>query len=148
MYECLVNNGDCMDVCTNTVGSFECSCRNGYEFASLPEGTLPDLTNVGRACIGILTLLQCCMLLALLFYIKNDINYASSIFADIDECERNNDGCSQICSNTIGTYECSCNSGYELQRDTRGCEGLKVCIRIELEACVHMLLLLQILMSV
>ena len=25
----------------------------------------------------------------------------------------NNGGCSQICVNTLGSYNCSCNSGYE-----------------------------------
>ena len=50
--ECLVNNGDCVHGCTNTVGSFECSCYDGYEFESLPEDSTPDLTNAGRACIG------------------------------------------------------------------------------------------------
>ena len=28
--ECLVNNGDCQHICTNTDGSFECSCNTGY----------------------------------------------------------------------------------------------------------------------
>ena len=37
-------------MCTNTIGSFECSCNNGYEF--VPEDSIADLTNAGRACIG------------------------------------------------------------------------------------------------
>ena len=28
--ECAVNNGQCEQVCTNNVGSFRCSCRNGF----------------------------------------------------------------------------------------------------------------------
>lgn len=50
--DCLVNNAGCADVCINTIGSFQCFCSNGYEFERLPEGTIPDLTNVGRACVG------------------------------------------------------------------------------------------------
>ena len=28
--ECLVNKGGCQHICTNTDGSFECSCNTGY----------------------------------------------------------------------------------------------------------------------
>ena len=36
-----------------------------------------------------------------------------SCILDTNECEINNGGCSQICINTIGSYNCSCNDGYE-----------------------------------
>lgn len=42
---------------------------------------------------------------------------------DIDECRENTDGCVQICSNTIGSYACSCNSGYRLATDRHACNG-------------------------
>lgn len=28
--ECVVNNGGCMHECKNTIGSYVCSCHNGY----------------------------------------------------------------------------------------------------------------------
>lgn len=28
--ECAVNNGGCMHECKNTIGSYTCSCHNGY----------------------------------------------------------------------------------------------------------------------
>lgn len=28
--ECAVNNGGCVQVCTNTIGSYICFCNNGY----------------------------------------------------------------------------------------------------------------------
>ena len=33
---------------------------------------------------------------------------------DIDECTGNTHGCDQVCNNTIGSYECSCYTGYQL----------------------------------
>ena len=41
MNECLDNNGGCDHNCTNTIGSFECSCQPGY-----------DLDSDGLACVG------------------------------------------------------------------------------------------------
>ena len=32
--ECLVANGDCEHICTNTGGSSECSCGDGYRLGS------------------------------------------------------------------------------------------------------------------
>ena len=42
---------------------------------------------------------------------------------DINECLEDTDGCSQLCSNTDGSYTCSCNSGYRLNVDGRSCNG-------------------------
>ena len=42
---------------------------------------------------------------------------------DIDECSENNDNCSQNFSNTIGSYQCSCNDGYTLDSDQHNCNG-------------------------
>nr|NP_001071840.1 Tolloid protein [Ciona intestinalis]BAE06735.1 Tolloid [Ciona intestinalis] len=36
--ECAVRNGGCMHVCVNTVGSYMCSCRNGYVLHSNGHG--------------------------------------------------------------------------------------------------------------
>ena len=43
--------------------------------------------------------------------------------ADIDECEEENNDCAQTCSNTIGSYTCGCNLGYQLATDQRSCLG-------------------------
>ena len=45
---------------------------------------------------------------------------------DIDECVEDTDGCAQVCSNTEGSYVCSCNSGYRLASDGRWCTGKSV----------------------
>lgn len=44
--------------------------------------------------------------------------------AEMDECSRpNNGGCEQRCVNTLGSYKCACDPGYELASDKRRCEG-------------------------
>ena len=42
---------------------------------------------------------------------------------DIDECLDDNGGCQQICTNLIGSHECSCELGYTLQQDKIRCVG-------------------------
>ena len=44
------------------------------------------------------------------------------IVSDTNECLTSNGGCDQMCTNTIGSYECSCNVGYELY-DGNTCIG-------------------------
>jgi len=44
-------------------------------------------------------------------------------FIDINECERKNSPCQYNCQNTIGGYDCTCPSGYRLNRNR--CEGRK-----------------------
>jgi hypothetical protein len=45
---------------------------------------------------------------------------------DINECQRNTDRCHQraTCTNTVGSYRCSCNTGYRGTGFT--CQGLLV----------------------
>ena len=41
---------------------------------------------------------------------------------DIDECMEYND-CHQNCTNTEGSYKCSCDLGFVLTDNNRTCEG-------------------------
>ena len=41
MNECLINTGNCTEFCTNTVGSYICSCHTGYK-----------VNADGKTCIG------------------------------------------------------------------------------------------------
>lgn len=44
--------------------------------------------------------------------------------ADIDECTIMNGGCETHCTNSEGSYECSCSEGYALMPDLRTCSGI------------------------
>ena len=48
---------------------------------------------------------------------------STSFSLDINECNTNNGGCSQICTNTQGSRVCSCRTGYTLASDGTSCEG-------------------------
>ena len=45
------------------------------------------------------------------------------IKTDTNECLRN--PCSQLCTNTEGSYKCDCMGGFQLQENGRNCEGNK-----------------------
>ena len=42
---------------------------------------------------------------------------------DIDECQLDSDGCNQTCTNSDGSFQCSCVNGYTLLADNLGCDG-------------------------
>ena len=43
---------------------------------------------------------------------------------DINECSSQNGGCEQNCQNTIGSYSCSCLTGYLMDINSYNCTGL------------------------
>ena len=45
------------------------------------------------------------------------------VTTDVNECSSNNGNCSQICTNTNGSFICSCQIGYVLNADSRTCNG-------------------------
>ena len=45
-------------------------------------------------------------------------------FKDINECAVNNGDCEQLCNNSIGSYWCSCVTGYTLDTNYRNCSGV------------------------
>ena len=49
--------------------------------------------------------------------------FAFTHFVDVDECLVDKGGCSDTCTNTHGSYLCSCDQGYELMEDNVTCHG-------------------------
>ena len=121
--ECQTSNGGCNQSCINTVGSFQCFCDVGYTLAS---------DNVG--CDG-----------------KHQLSHENTeimlnvFFPDINECQASNGRCSQTCTNTVGSFECSCDTGYTLASDNLGCNGKH---QLSHECCLECCFFPQILMSV
>lgn len=56
------------------------------------------------------------------------------MFTDVDECATSNGGCNHTCTNSEGSYECSCNAGFVLRADGRNCQDDDECRR---SPCSH-----------
>ncbi|XP_043940523.1 adhesion G protein-coupled receptor E2-like isoform X2 [Protopterus annectens] len=92
--ECEVDKGICGDyaICHNTIGSYSCSCKEGFRLVS-------------------------------------KTNASPSGCNDLNECEVDKGICGDyaICHNTIGSYSCSCKEGFRLVSKTNaspsGCNG-------------------------
>ena len=50
--ECLTDNGGCTHQCNNTIGSYNCSCWNGYELSSDNHNCIGKTvkSNIANAC--------------------------------------------------------------------------------------------------
>ncbi|VDK69664.1 unnamed protein product, partial [Cylicostephanus goldi] len=56
---------------------------------------------------------------------------------DINECSVGNGGCSQLCINLPGSFECQCKTGYIMTYDRRTCEDINECVANN-GGCQHM----------
>ncbi|CAO2585471.1 Tolloid-like protein 2 [Lemmus lemmus] len=53
----------------------------------------------------------------------NKAGFAANFFKEVDECSwPDHGGCQQHCVNTLGSYTCACDPGYELAADRKACE--------------------------
>lgn len=98
--ECSLNTDYCEHICTNTNGSYTCKCKTGFE-----------LSSDGHHCSGNYKL------------VYNQYMYTDVITIDINECESKNGGCDDNCINTIGSFYCTCEDGYELNDNELSCDG-------------------------
>ncbi len=103
--ECLGTH-NCEHECVNTLGSFECSCRPGYQ---------PSLNNP-KKCEPLQCKPPCVRGQG---FCRNGTCECRKGFKgatceiDIDECAEGRHGCEQKCVNTNGGYECVCYDGFE-----------------------------------
>ena len=110
--ECALFRGGCQHTCTNTEGSYNCSCFPGY-----------TLKEDGFSCQGMKIIVKLAM-------------HCLYLSIDTDECALNNGGCQHKCINTDGSYYCSCDTGYDLQQDKHSCQGTSVWVCVSISQCV------------
>ena len=56
--------------------------------------------------------------------------------ADSNECNTANGGCEHSCTNTIGSYTCSCNTGYQLDENGLNCSGKSLFTCTQYKICM------------
>ncbi|XP_048238235.1 uncharacterized protein LOC124135986 isoform X1 [Haliotis rufescens] len=114
--ECFEESHDCQHKCNNTDGGFICDCFPGYTLDAdnkTCNGTPKECNSLNCSQVCDTTARTCACKSG---YKLGDDN-ATCI--DIDECQNNL--CSQICTNTNGSYSCSCNAGFKLGSDKQSC---------------------------
>lgn len=124
--ECIEMANNCTQnqLCVNTEGGFTCECKPGFRSH---DG--------GITCQGIIShFISNRMLLSqnIAYYTVNSnarrIIILLRLISDIDECTEGLSSCSQVCTNTTGSYTCSCHPGYTLNADSSTCSlnGIKL----------------------
>lgn len=63
------------------------------------------------------------LLVAVLFHSIVHLKFVHLFSKDVDECKEGTSSCEFGCVNTVGSYTCSCLSGYVLNRDGKTCRG-------------------------
>ena len=58
---------------------------------------------------------------------------------DINECSEHISGCNQLCNNTLGSYNCTCYTGYLLGSNGRTCYGEIKCLILSWYAWIDIL---------
>lgn len=97
--ECQTSNGGCEHKCVDTKHSYHCTCNAGYQLD-------PDYKHCNGAAVCCSIVFPCLCLTCCL-----DL--------DIDECAQTGT-CVQICTNSQGSFTCSCLTGY-VKEGTTGC---------------------------
>nr|XP_058951021.1 uromodulin-like isoform X3 [Pocillopora verrucosa] len=128
MDECKFNISDC-DVnanCTNTYGSYKCTCKVGYtgdghSCSDIDECKGNHSCLVNAACMNTLGSHVCQCHAG---YTGNGTNCT-----DIDECQKNTHNChlNATCQNVNGSFVCTCLFG--LNGDGRNCTDIDECAR-------------------
>ena len=61
-----------------------------------------------------------------MYVLSATISHWLYIYIDVDECSDANGGCEHSCVNTVGSFSCICDNGYDLVNDT-DCVGECTC---------------------
>jgi hypothetical protein len=130
--DCLINNGDCNQVCINRVGLPRlCGCHSGFRMQEIDNNTCVDVNE----CEQLGSEIACghgeCS--------NSPGSYAcqchrgfghadDGVCRDLDECKVDVEACGEggVCVNLPGSYECKCDRGY-IFKNASGCVDVNEC---------------------
>ena len=100
--------------CADTIGSFECTCNSGFEgdgvnctsMYMLKACCVKFKKHIAITAESCVCTVICIVVIRTLFSSCSDINECE--LSSLNDCDGNAD-----CIDTIGSYNCSCNPGYE-----------------------------------
>ncbi|XP_033112381.1 fibrillin-1-like [Anneissia japonica] len=111
--ECFINNG-CHEqaTCFNVIGSYMCECRTGFigdgynciDYDECADNAM--LWGSGATCVNLPGTYECVY---------------------IDECLLGISECTQVCSNSVPLYTCSCQDSFQLESDGVTCTEISPC---------------------
>ncbi|CAB4021536.1 mucin isoform X2, partial [Paramuricea clavata] len=129
---------DCQQNCINEQGSFRCGCSENFIVDLMnPKNCVPrSACPSGNPCQQVCAIDsnsgdQVCSCNR--GYTVNP-NVATDC-VDVNECESSTNLCNQQCTNTMGSFNCSCLSGYVMGDDRFTCQDVDECIMAEMLAC-------------
>ncbi|CAB3981878.1 fibrillin-2-like isoform X46 [Paramuricea clavata] len=118
---------DCHDYanCTNTVGSYNCSCNDGFEGNGTYCQDINECDRDTHGCDGNATCTNTRGGYNCTCY--EGFSGNGSVCEEIDDCAGEND-CHENanCTNTVGSYNCSCNDGFE--GNGTHCQDIDECV--------------------
>uniref|UniRef100_A0A3B5KJS5 Growth arrest-specific 6 n=1 Tax=Takifugu rubripes TaxID=31033 RepID=A0A3B5KJS5_TAKRU len=125
--ECSKRNGGCDHQCNNTMGSYRCSCHQGYMLVGRHMCDDVDECKDAEVC-GTASCknkeggYDC---LCETGYVYDN---ETKSCVDVDECETG--ACAEECLNTPGSFRCFCDGrqGVKLSQDLRSCKPLTACM--------------------
>ncbi|XP_031551867.1 mucin-like protein isoform X2 [Actinia tenebrosa] len=126
--ECDHNNGDCEQLCLNKPGSYECSCKIGYQL-NADKKTCQDIDE----CVLASDCMHKCTNIPGSYNCSCYDNFKvkpgdSKLCVPENPCNEGEHECKQVCYKLSDSQQkCSCYKGYELKDDQKTCQDVNEC---------------------